>query len=520
MADKVEEKVEAQRKAFLRWANSYLVKKGMEIKNINTDFSDGIMLGTLIQKVSKKRFKLNLKPKNEYQQMENLNACLAFLKAEKFLLVNVGSKDILSGNEKIILGLLWTLILRYEVGDQEGKEGVLVWVQRNCAGYAKIPEVTGFSKDWTSGLLFCALINKFRPDLLDYSKLNLDDAAGCCETAFRIASEKLGIPRMLDVADVAGNPKPDEKAILPYVAMFFKIFSKEKNIARLVTSIHNAVEITKRHTALAETYDKQAEELSALIAASQPKPSASRNTAALRAELEEFTAYRRSVKPKMAATLAQVEGTASTLANSKRNAGRPDFAPQLPLATLHTQWKQLESAELEKERLMVAKLRAFLEVDDEVASIQASSSTMQQWMSDRRAFFSIPVADGQSETQLESAIENLASSELRLKQYAGVLTAMKASNTKVQEVGKPLQHEACEPTAALVAELDKGLQEVTALSAVYRGVLAGKLEAEKKVSVISWCFQQRISNIVTTHICRPCSPNALSWRHWRRCRLI
>ena len=261
MADKVEEKVEAQRKAFLRWANSYLQKKGMEIKNINTDFSDGMLLGTLIQKISKKRFKLNMKPKNEYAQMENLNACLAFLKAEKFLLVNVGSKDILSGNEKIILGLLWTLILRYEVGDQEGKEGVLVWVQRNCAGYPKIPEVTGFSKDFTTGLVFCALINKFRPDLLDYSKLNLDDAAGCCETAFKIAAEKLGIPRMLDVADVAGNPKPDEKAILPYIAMFFKTFSKDKNIARLVTSIHNAVEITKRHHAVAETYATQAAEL-------------------------------------------------------------------------------------------------------------------------------------------------------------------------------------------------------------------------------------------------------------------
>ena len=52
--------------------------------------------------------------------------------AHDLALVNIGSKDIFSGNEKIILGLIWTIILRFEITDPEGKAGLLLWVQRCC----------------------------------------------------------------------------------------------------------------------------------------------------------------------------------------------------------------------------------------------------------------------------------------------------------------------------------------------------------------------------------------------------
>lgn len=55
--------------------------------------------------------------------------------------------DITDGNLRITLGLIWTLILRYQVnrggsGDENAKSELLKWVQ------SKIPEynVTGFKK--------------------------------------------------------------------------------------------------------------------------------------------------------------------------------------------------------------------------------------------------------------------------------------------------------------------------------------------------------------------------------------
>ena len=114
--------VAVQRKTFTRWANSYLAKRRAEVENPATDFSDGTKLAALLEVISNERLnKINPTPKIELQKLENLNKCLQFLKDKEIQLVNIGSQDIFKGNEKLILGLLWTIILRFEVGDQEGK---------------------------------------------------------------------------------------------------------------------------------------------------------------------------------------------------------------------------------------------------------------------------------------------------------------------------------------------------------------------------------------------------------------
>jgi hypothetical protein len=82
-------------------------------------------------------------------------------------LVNIGPGDVNDGNEKLILGLLWTIIYHYQVaatfknaGQAHGKKGgardlLLEWVR------SKIPEynIQNFNKDWTDGKAICALTN-------------------------------------------------------------------------------------------------------------------------------------------------------------------------------------------------------------------------------------------------------------------------------------------------------------------------------------------------------------------------
>src|SRR4051794_25317443 len=71
-------------------------------------------------------------------------------------MTNIGAEDVVDGNSKIILGLIWTLILRFTISDinEQGlsaKEGLLLWCQRKTACYDDV-EVRDFSSSWNDGL--------------------------------------------------------------------------------------------------------------------------------------------------------------------------------------------------------------------------------------------------------------------------------------------------------------------------------------------------------------------------------
>ena len=109
--------------------------------------------------------------------MENVNKALAFIKERGVPLTNIGGEDIVDGNEKLIMGLIWSIILRFSIASisEEGltaKEGLLLWCQRRTAPYEKDFKINDFSGSWQNGLAFCALIHRHRPDLLDYHSLD------------------------------------------------------------------------------------------------------------------------------------------------------------------------------------------------------------------------------------------------------------------------------------------------------------------------------------------------------------
>lgn len=48
--------------------------------------------------------------------LENVDKALQFLKEQRVHLENMGSHDIVDGNHRLVLGLIWTMILRFQVG--------------------------------------------------------------------------------------------------------------------------------------------------------------------------------------------------------------------------------------------------------------------------------------------------------------------------------------------------------------------------------------------------------------------
>ena len=66
------------------------------------------------------------------------------------VLVSTGSEDIVNGSLKLILGLVWHLILRYQIGKTKfpPKKLMLAWLK------AVIPEchISNFTSDWNDGV--------------------------------------------------------------------------------------------------------------------------------------------------------------------------------------------------------------------------------------------------------------------------------------------------------------------------------------------------------------------------------
>ncbi|KAJ1512695.1 hypothetical protein HMI56_003693 [Coelomomyces lativittatus] len=179
--------------------------------------------------------KYNRQPKLRIQKVENVNLCLNFIKRRGVNLTNIGAEDIVDANEKLVLGMAWTVILRFTIADisEEGltaKEGLLLWCQRKTGPYAPTVNIKDFHTSWQDGLAFCALIHHHRPDLINFDQLNKKDAKANMQLAFDVAQKDLNIPKLLDVEDVVDLIKPDERSIMTYVAQYFHTFSTSNKV--------------------------------------------------------------------------------------------------------------------------------------------------------------------------------------------------------------------------------------------------------------------------------------------------
>ena len=248
--------VAVQVKAFTKWVNLRLRGRNVTISDITQDFKNGIALGKLTAELTGERVKTNKKASMKLHCLENINATIKCLK-DKVKLVNIGALDIYDGQIKQILGLVWTMILKFEVEDINidgisGKKGLLLWCQRVTKEYENV-KINNFDKSWKTGLAFDAIIHHFRPDLIDYESLDSSDPQTNAGLAFDAAEQNFGIPQLLEPADI-DVPKPDEKVVMTYVAELYKYFSKFAKADAMVRGIKEAVACTQRHDKMIEEY--------------------------------------------------------------------------------------------------------------------------------------------------------------------------------------------------------------------------------------------------------------------------
>ncbi|GBL80063.1 Spectrin beta chain [Araneus ventricosus] len=110
-----QERLNVQKKTFTKWANVHLQKHGLFIDDLFVDLGDGVKLMRLLESLTGEKLGKPAKGSARINKIENVSRCLAFLHSKKMRLENISSEDIVDGKPHLILGLLWTIILRCEI---------------------------------------------------------------------------------------------------------------------------------------------------------------------------------------------------------------------------------------------------------------------------------------------------------------------------------------------------------------------------------------------------------------------
>ncbi|XP_034137686.1 microtubule-actin cross-linking factor 1 isoform X28 [Drosophila guanche] len=259
--DIMHERDAIQKKTFTKWVNKHLKKHwkyaktytmlhvcvttngipccsqsaNRRVVDLFEDLRDGHNLLSLLEVLSGEHLPRE-KGKMRFHMLQNAQMALDFLRYKKIKLVNIRAEDIVDGNPKLTLGLIWTIILHFQISDivvgkednVSAREALLRWARRSTARYPGV-RVNDFTSSWRDGLAFSALVHRNRPDLLDWRKARNDRPRDRLETAFHIVEKEYGVTRLLDPEDVDTN-EPDEKSLITYISSLYDVFPEPPSI--------------------------------------------------------------------------------------------------------------------------------------------------------------------------------------------------------------------------------------------------------------------------------------------------
>ncbi|XP_030618543.1 F-actin-monooxygenase MICAL2 isoform X6 [Delphinapterus leucas] len=100
---------------------------------------------------------------------------------------------------------------------------LLTWCQQQTKGYQHV-NVTDLTTSWRSGLALCAIIHRFRPELINFDSLNEDDTVENNQLAFDVAEREFGIPPVTTGKEMASAPQPDKLSMVMYLSKFYELF--------------------------------------------------------------------------------------------------------------------------------------------------------------------------------------------------------------------------------------------------------------------------------------------------------
>ncbi|XP_008571636.1 PREDICTED: alpha-actinin-2 isoform X4 [Galeopterus variegatus] len=422
-----------QRKTFTAWCNSHLRKAGTQIENIEEDFRNGLKLMLLLEVISGERLPKPDRGKMRFHKIANVNKALDYIASKGVKLVSIGAEEIVDGNVKMTLGMIWTIILRFAIQDisveeTSAKEGLLLWCQRKTAPYRNV-NIQNFHTSWKDGLGLCALIHRHRPDLIDYSKLNKDDPIGNINLAMEIAEKHLDIPKMLDAEDLVDTARPDERAIMTYVSCYYHAFAGAQKAETAANRICKVLAVNQENERLMEEYERLASELLEWIRRTIPwleNRTPEKTMQAMQKKLEDFRDYRRKHKPPKVQEKCQLEINFNTLQTKLRISNRPAFMPSegKMVSDIAGAWQRLEQAEKGYEEWLLNEIRRLERVEHLAEKFRQKASTHETW------------AYGKEQILLQKDYESASLTEVRalLRKHEAFESDLAAHQDRVEQI--------------------------------------------------------------------------------------
>uniref|UniRef100_A0A8C9VIE8 Actinin, alpha 2b n=1 Tax=Scleropages formosus TaxID=113540 RepID=A0A8C9VIE8_SCLFO len=519
-----------QRKTFTAWCNSHLRKAGTQIENIEEDFRNGLKLMLLLEVISGERLPKPDRGKMRFHKIANVNKALDFITSKGVKLVSIGAEEIVDGNVKMTLGMIWTIILRFAIQDisveeTSAKEGLLLWCQRKTAPYRNV-NVQNFHVSWKDGLAFCALIHRHRPDLIDYTKLNKDDPLGNLNLALEIAEKHLDIPKMLDAEDLVNTARPDEKAIMTYVSCYYHAFAGAQKAETAANRICKVLGVNQENEKLMEEYEKLASELLEWIRRTTPwleNRTPEKTMAAMQAKLEDFRDYRRLHKPPKVQEKCQLEINFNTLQTKLRISNRPAFMPSegKMVSDIASAWQGLEQAEKGYEEWLLNEIRRLERLDHLAEKFRQKAITHETWAQGKEQILSQKDYESATLTEVRALLRkheafesDLAAHQDRVEQIAAIAQelneldyhAVAAVNERCQKIcdlwdqlGTLTQkrREALERTEKLLETIDQLFLEFAKRAAPFNNWMEGAMEDLQDMFIVHSI--EEIQNLISAH---------------------
>uniref|UniRef100_A0A5K3FBY6 Calponin-homology (CH) domain-containing protein n=1 Tax=Mesocestoides corti TaxID=53468 RepID=A0A5K3FBY6_MESCO len=242
------------------------------VRDLFTDIRDGIKLLRLLEVLAGVRLPIErASVMQRAHYLSNVKTGLDFLTEErKVKLVNINATDVVDGRPAIVLGLIWSIILSFQIDEHDDvlqdatriveksikkrpvqlngsaetptqkinipetqatrRKALIAWTGRRISSTLErlgLHQVKDFGVGWRDGRAFCALVHSIDPSCVDLAKIGSSDNKTNLEIAFSAAEKCLGIPRLLDVEDVDVE-NPDERSIMTYISQFLKEYPTGK----------------------------------------------------------------------------------------------------------------------------------------------------------------------------------------------------------------------------------------------------------------------------------------------------
>uniref|UniRef100_A0A3B4Y2U9 Spectrin beta chain n=1 Tax=Seriola lalandi dorsalis TaxID=1841481 RepID=A0A3B4Y2U9_SERLL len=397
-----DEREAVQKKTFTKWVNSHLGRVTCRIGDLYTDLRDGRMLIRLLEVLSGEQLPKPTKGRMRIHCLENVDKALQFLKEQKVHLENMGSHDIVDGNHRLTLGLIWTIILRFQIQDisvetednkekKSAKDALLLWCQMKTAGYPNV-NIHNFTTSWRDGLAFNAIVHKHRPDLIEFDNLKRSNAHYNLQNAFNVAEKELGLTKLLDPEDVNVD-QPDEKSIITYVATYYHYFSKMKALAVEGKRIGKVLDYAIEADQLIEKYETLASELLQWIEqtiVTLNDRQLANSLSAVQNQLQAFNSYRTVEKPPKFTEKGNLEVLLFTIQSKMRANNQKVYMPREGklISDINKAWERLEKAEHERELALRNELIRQEKLEMLAARFDRKAAMRETWLSENQRLVS------------------------------------------------------------------------------------------------------------------------------------